>query len=392
MIDVLVVSHACVTAINRIPWRRLAELGWTVEIVTAPELVTREIVRRADPPQPDDPPLHFLPLSGPNLRFWRFVGLRALIARRRPKIVMLDYDPGTLITLETGMALAGSGAHIACLSYDNIVRRVTDELRQSPAAGARTMTVRAMSALAARFVDHVFVLSSDSAEVMHHFGFAGRTSRIPLGFDPALFRPDEATRSRVRAELGLHSPTFAYFGRVVPEKGAHLLLEALARMRDREWQLLLDHFSDYKHPYVRELAEAVDRLGLRDRVVYFDAPHERMGEYMNAADIVVMPSRSTPRWKEQYGRVAQEAMACGKVVVVSTSGALPELVGDAGVVVPEEQLDRLDVALRGLLEDAPLRERLGRLGAARAHEQLSLTVQVRLIHERFLKWSAPSRA
>ena len=390
MIDILVVSHACVTAINRIPWRRLAERGWQLEIATATQLVTKELVRPADPPAPDDPPLHLLPLGGPNLRFWRFEGLRELIARRRPKVVMLDYDPATMITLQTGIATFGSGTRIACLSYDNILRDPFAELRESPAAGARALTAQAMSRIASRFVDHVFVLSDDSADVMRHFGFGDRTSKIPLGFDPALFRPDERARARLRAELSLHSPTFAYFGRVVPEKGAHLLLEALARMLDRDWQLLLDHFSDYKHPYIQELAHKVDQLGLRERVVYFDAPHERMGDYMNAADIVVMPSRSNARWKEQYGRVAQEAMACGRTVVVSSSGALPELVGDAGIVVPEDQLDQLDVTLRRVLDDPSLRERLGRQAAERAHGALSLDVQVRLLHEQFARWATPS--
>ena len=392
MIDILVVSHACVTAINRIPWRRIAAMGWNLEIVTATQLTTRELVRPADPPAPDDPPIHLLPLTGPNLRLWRFAGLRELIAKRRPKIIMLDYDPGTMITLEAGIATAGSGTRIACLSYDNIVRDVLTELRESPAAGARALAAQAMSRVASRFVDHVFVLSEDSARVMRHFGFGDRTSRIPLGFDPVLFRPDEEARTRIRAQLGLRSLTFAYFGRVVPEKGAHVMLEALARLRDREWQILLDHFSDYQHPYTRELANAVERLGLQDRIVYFDAPHERMGEYMNAADIVVMPSRSNPRWKEQYGRVAQEAMACGKVVVVSSSGALPELVGNAGIVVPEDQLDSLDVWLKRLLDDVSLRNRLGALAAQRAHAELSLGVQVAKMDALFSEWATPAGA
>ncbi len=390
MIDILVVSHACVTAINRVPWRRLAAMGWNLEIVTATQFTTKQLVRRADPPAADDPPIHLLPLGGPNLRFWRFAGLRELIAERRPAIVMLDYDPGTMIAIETGIATAGLGTRIACLSYDNIVRDVLGELRISPAAGARALAAQAMSRVASRFVDHVFVLSEDSARVMAHFGFGDRTSKIPLGFDPALFRPDDEARQRIRAQLGLRSMTFAYFGRIVPEKGAHLMLEALARMRDQEWQILLDHFSDYQHPYVRELAATVERLGLQDRIVYFDAPHERMGEYMNAADVVVMPSQSSSRWKEQYGRVAQEAMACGKAVVVSSSGALPELVGDAGIVVPEQELGSLDRWLRELVHDDALRARLGQKASQRARTQLSVEVQCERLHEQFSRWTCPS--
>jgi glycosyltransferase involved in cell wall biosynthesis len=390
MIDILVVSHACVTAVNRIPYRRLRDMGWNIEIVTATRAPSKDLTREADPPAPDDPPMHFLPVTGSNMRLWRFIGLGRLVAQRQPRIVMLDYDPGTLITLLAGWQTRGSGARIACLSYDNIVRSIRAEFRHSLGAGLRAMMVRAMSALARSVVDHVFVLSRDSADVMAVLGFRGRTSRIPLGFDPALFHPDPAARARVRAELGLTAVTFAYFGRVVPEKGAHLLIGALHRIRERPWQLLMDRFSDYKHPYIRELNEQIDRLSLRDRVVYFDASHDEIGDYMNAADVVVMPSISNARWKEQYGRVAAESMACGRTVVVSSSGALPELVGDAGIVVPEADLVNLDRHLARVLEDSRLREETGSRASRRALAELSIPVQCERMHERFIDWAKPS--
>lgn len=390
MIDILVVSHACVTAVNRIPYRRLRDMGWNIEIVTATRVANKDITREADPAAADDPPMHFLPVAGGNLRMWRFVGLGQLIAEREPRVVMLDYDPGTLVTLLTGWYTRRSGARIACLSYDNIVRSIPAEFRQSLGAGVRATMVRAMSTVARTVVDHVFVLSRDSADVMATFGFRGRTSRIPLGFDPALFHPDPAARARVRGELGLTEVTVAYFGRVVPEKGAHLLIEALNRIRDRPWQLLMDRFSEYRHPYVRELSEQIDRLGLRDRVVSFDAPHDEIGQYMNAADVVVMPSVSNARWKEQYGRVAAESMACGRMVVVSSSGALPELVGDAGIVVPEADLVHLDRHLARVLADSRLREETGLRASRRALAELSIPVQCERMHERFLGWAKPS--
>jgi glycosyltransferase involved in cell wall biosynthesis len=392
MIDILVVSHACLTAINRAPYRRLARMGWNIEIVTADRIATGDITRDADPAAPDDPPIHFLPMRGRNLRFWRFAGLRQVLNRRRPRILMLDYDPGTRIALEAGWWARRHGAHVACLSYDNIVRSVPEELRHSPAAAARAGVVRVMSAAARAVVDHIFVLSSDGAKVMQRFGFAGRVSTIPLGFDPAIFRVDEAARTRVRHALGLRDVTFAYFGRLIPEKGAHELLRALHAIRDRPWQLLMDRFRDYTHPYTREIERLVQELGLGDRIVYFDASHEEIADYMNAADVVVMPSTSTHRFKEQYGRVATEAMACGRLIIVSSSGALPEIVGDAGLVVPEAELPRLHEHLALVLNDPSIVERLGRRGAERAHRHFSLPVQVRMMDQVFRQWYQPAPA
>lgn len=392
MIDILVVSHACVTAVNRLPYRRLAAMGWNIEIVTASQIDLQDITRKADPAQPDDPPMHFLRVAGGNMRLWRFVGLGDVIASRKPRIVMLEYDPGTLVTLLTGWYSRGTGARVACLSYDNIVRSVRAEFRRSVAAGMRAAIARIMSSLARAVVDHVFVLSTDSANVMARFGFAGKTSRIPLGFDPALFHPDPEARARIRAELKLDEVTFAYFGRVTPEKGTHLLIEALAKLRGKRWQLLIDHFGDYRNPYLEKLARLIEQSGIGDRVVSFDAPHDTIGDYMNAADIVVMPSQSNDRWKEQYGRVAAESMACGRTVVVSDSGALPELVGDAAVVVPEAELPDLDRHLARVLEDSDLRRDLGLRASERALSTLSIPVQCELMHRQFERWATPSNA
>ena len=100
MIDLLVVSHACATATNRAPYRVLATQGWNVEIATAARLALADITRESDPPAPDDPPMHYLPLHAKTPRFWHFDGLGALIESRRPRVVLLDYDPGTRLGLE----------------------------------------------------------------------------------------------------------------------------------------------------------------------------------------------------------------------------------------------------------------------------------------------------
>ena len=64
--------------------------------------------------------------------------------------------------------------------------------------------------------------------------------------------------------------------------------------------------------------------------------HDEMGDFINSVDVVVMPSISTPFWIEQYGRVAVEAMACGKIVVASNSGALPMLLNGRGILFKED--------------------------------------------------------
>jgi glycosyltransferase involved in cell wall biosynthesis len=86
---------------------------------------------------------------------------------------------------------------------------------------------------------------------------------------------------------------------------------------------------------------------------------------MAALDCLVLPSRTTARWKEQFGRVLVEAMACGVPVVGSSSGEIPRVIGDAGAVVPEGDAGALTRAVRALADDPAECAALGARGRAR---------------------------
>jgi glycosyltransferase involved in cell wall biosynthesis len=90
-----------------------------------------------------------------------------------------------------------------------------------------------------------------------------------------------------------------------------------------------------------------------------------MPAYYHQLDTLVVPSRTRPNWKEQFGRVLVEAMACGVPVVGSDSGEIPHVIGDAGLIFPEDQIDVLRAHLARLLGNADLRADLARRGRER---------------------------
>jgi glycosyltransferase involved in cell wall biosynthesis len=395
MIDILALSPASFTDVNRAIYKRLADRGWSVEIVIPARLHEGGGMKAANPDRPGDPPVHRLEITHPeNSRFAQFVGINELLDRLKPRLVLLDNDPASRMAFSAGRWARGHRARVVCQSCENIPRSVIGDLVGGKLKkAARSAVINSAMGLARFRVDHVFAISNDGTDLWERSSLHDRVSRIPLGFDPAIFHPDSSLRATTREKLGLNQFTIAYFGRINSQKGVHLLIEALGHLKDKPWQFLLDHFASADDPYLKELTAQIDRLGLRDRLVQFEARHSQMGIYMNAADVVVLPSVTTPQWKEQYGRVAPEAMACGKLVLVSDSGALPELVGDAGAVFPENNVPAIAALLRRAMDDDAWRERLSKAAAVRAAEQLSLDRQCELMNDVFVKLlgSGPSR-
>lgn len=180
--------------------------------------------------------------------------------------------------------------------------------------------------------------------------YAERPSRIiPPGVDIERFAPDAATGTRTRAKLGWDDtlPVVGFLGRFVPEKGLDVLIAALERLRN-PWRALFVGAGPEAarlHAFAAAHPSAV-------RLVT-DAAHDDVPAYLNAMTVLCAPSRSTNRWREQFGRMLIEGMAAGVPVLASRSGEIPHVVEGAGVLLPEDDPGAWAKALDALLEDDP---------------------------------------
>ena len=381
----LVISPPCHQPVNRAIYRELADRhGVAVHLAVPRRLFVGSRWRNTPQGTPAPYELTMLDIVGTHSRLQGLRGLDELARKWKPTHVLVDNDPATLMTWQA--ARACKGAELWALTAENIAPSYARDILAGmkslkPARMAGPLLTWLFRTFLHPRVDHVFTLSCDGTRVMEAMGFRGRTTQIPLGFDPALFRIQSSEQiASTRSRLGLIHPTVAYFGRLAPEKGVHLLMDALATINDVPWQLLIDNFSDYQTDYTAQLEARIASLGIADRVVHFDARHDEMPAYMNAADIVVLPSLSTPKWKEQYGRVLPEAMACGKLVVGSNSGAVPELVAAHGRIFPEGVVSELIAVLRELLgTEASERLAAGKRASAYARANLSITRQADIL-------------
>jgi glycosyltransferase involved in cell wall biosynthesis len=205
-------------------------------------------------------------------------------------------------------------------------------------------------------------------------GYASRPSRvIAPGVDVCTFHPDPAARARTRSglDLALTDPVIGYLGRFVPEKGIETLLQVLPGL-PIPWTALFVGGGPLES-LLREFAHA---HAPRVRVIT-GVGHDEVPEYLNAMDVLCAPSRTTPRWREQFGRMLIEAMACGVPVVASRSGEIPHVVADAGILLPEQDVAEWTQALSRVLESVAERREYRERGLARAHQRFAWPVVAR---------------
>jgi glycosyltransferase involved in cell wall biosynthesis len=158
-----------------------------------------------------------------------------------------------------------------------------------------------------------------------------------------------------------------FVGRLVPERGLDLLFRACVGFAGK-WTLTVIGTG----PSQEELEALAERLGISARVSWLGPlPREAVDQVWPRLDCAVFPARTTPRWVATAARGALHAMANGVTVVASDSGALPEIVGDTGKIVPEENVPALATALQELYADRAECERLGAAGRRRIMDEFS---------------------
>src|SRR6478736_3934643 len=208
---------------------------------------------------------------------------------------------------------------------------------------------------ALRHASGVNVCNDAAGRIAERKGFPGRARTVDLGTDLTAFTPP------AYADMPREVPVVGFAGRLDAAKGADVLLRAAALEPAVRVRLAGDG------PERHALVDLAERLGIADRVELLGAlAPEALTDFYRSLDVLVVPSLTTPSWVEQFGRVALEAMACGTPVVVSDSGALPDVVGEAAIVVAEGDPAELAKAIGAVVHDPDVAQRLRAAGLKRA--------------------------
>lgn len=269
--------------------------------------------------------------------------LRQRLAEFKPDVVHIDEEPYNLATWLAMRQAQAAGARSLFFSWQNLERRYP-------------FPFSLLEKQVLNNVDYAIMGNQEAVKVWQAKGYCGPYRVIPqFGVNPEIFHPP-AYRDRGRGFI-IGSAN----RRLVPEKGVDLLIRAAAQLPGI-WRLHIAGEGRYR-PNLERLAE---ELGVRDRV-HFDGviASSQMPAYLRQLDTLVLSSRTLPNWKEQFGRVLIEAMACEAAVIGAESGEIPNVIGLAGLTFPEGDVDALYRQLLRLMQSEDLRDELGRRGRQR---------------------------
>lgn len=202
--------------------------------------------------------------------------------------------------------------------------------------------------------------NSEASDVLRQKGFSGLIREIPqMGVELEQFAPENLapeTRRAAKKTMGLSSDDFwiGFAGRLVEEKGVQDLLHALTLCDANVKAVIIGD-----GPFAENLKNLAAGLLPPDRVRFISQVKSRdIAAYLRAIDALCLPSHTRPNWKEQFGRILIEAMAAGAVCIGSSSGEIPKVIGNAGLVFPEKDSQALAAAIRRLEKNPALTQSL----------------------------------
>lgn len=219
--------------------------------------------------------------------------------------------------------------------------------------------------------DHFLCYTDKAKECLIREGVGpSKITVIKLGVNLQKFKPSDHTSQANSKSKHSRIIEILFVGRLVEEKGVMDLYTAYKNLKSQ--------MSNVKYvklrfvgegPLMGSLNNMILNDGLKKYVTIQKAPYKKIANIYRETDIFILPSHQTHTWEEQYGMVLVEAMASGLPIITYDTGAIREVVGNAGIYIHEGDVGGLTFALENLIRDTDFRIKIGTIGRERAREE-----------------------
>ena len=334
----IVVAHTYIDPSTRGKLRALAGLGATLSVAVPARWSASSRGPLLQASWGNDGGIRVVPIPVSGDRgegvAWKGGDLHRLFADFRPDLVQVEAEAWTPMAATATARAARLGIPTVLFGWESVPHQVTflESWRRSRTLG-RVRALIGGNKLAAGLL-------------------ARERPGVPVAVIPQLgIKPPLETRRPDHTEL-----VIGFVGRLVPEKGLDSLFRACVKMLGR-WRLIVVGSG----PAQETLEQLAERLGIASRVTWRGpVPPGELRQLWPELDCLVVPSRTTPQWVETFHPALIEAMGHGVTVLGTDSGAIPELIDAAGIVVREDDVGALTTALQHLADAPRDRARLGR--------------------------------
>jgi glycosyltransferase involved in cell wall biosynthesis len=360
---ILVVSHSCVTPINQQIYAEIRKLtGWDFTLLV-PETWKDEfgnVLQATLWPEFDANLVKAPVLRNGDIIFHAYrLNLRHLLSQRQFDAIYVNHEPYGVATAQLCWAnYWNARVPIGFYSCQNIRKDYPP-----PFSWMEKMVYRSSQ--------FAFPITEAVAEVLRSKGYSGELTVCPLPFDPHLYYPYPKDELPPILQRTGKEFLIGYVGRIVEAKGLRTLVKALEQLPRSGWKLAVVGTG----PFDAEFTKLIQSSGLTDHVLRLGfVPHAETPRFLAAFDLLVLPSETQPNWKEQFGRVLIEALACGTPVIGSDSGEIPNIVSSSGggIVFPERNAEAFANTLKRMIGDPSLRQICAEKGRQWALKNVSL--------------------
>jgi len=314
---IICISHTFIKKINLSFYQRVSEDKNFKVTCIGPE--SHYINKKKYYPDYDikdiDLDLRLLRLKFKYTRFFYFPDIIKIIREIKPHLILLDNDT---VSLQSIILIVYSFFFNFKISYfcnENDLKNLFKNFQFKKLL--KIILLFSVNSLIKRKINKIFCYTEQIKKNYDFLGYVNKTIVMPLGYNEKIFKIDNSNNKNDKFII-------SYFGQILPVKGIHTLLKSLENLKFDNWVFMLDVYHVNNKNYFKKLKPELKKLIKINKLKLIKCDYFEITKYMAISDLVVVPSE----YNEQYGRVIQESVASGTLVIGSNIGAIPEIIDD----------------------------------------------------------------